>query len=103
MKVVRGRRRGVELTPAAATDYVSQIGGRLCDMPGPFLDRIADALRDAHPETLPRDLVIALTGQRFARSRHPLLRDLQISEVRMRYRDMDARFSAARRRVSQSS
>lgn len=71
-------------TGEVVVDYLQGLGGRIFDLPREYQDAAAEALRDAHPRAINRRVLLyALVSDRYARSRHPLLVDLDEEQTRI--------------------
>lgn len=67
--------------------YAAGAGGRVCDLPGHYLDMIAEAVATCHPEYVkPRVRELLVNGE-FRRSTHPELIGVTLAELRRRHSD----------------
>lgn len=76
------RRRGQSLVT-----YAHGAGGRICDLPGHYLDMVAEAIIHGHPKYVRRSVRELLVTGKFVRSVHPQLRDLTLAELRAQFAD----------------
>lgn len=81
-----GKRRGVSIV-----DYARGAGGRIDALPAVYLDMIAESVLHGHPKYVTRTVRELLVNGRFARSRHPQLRDLSVADLRRIQRERSSR------------
>jgi hypothetical protein len=75
----------VPLVSETVLEYAYAMGGRVCDLPAPYLDAVAEANRRTYPTSVNRRVADLMAGRRFAGSLHPLLAGLTYAEVRKFY------------------
>jgi hypothetical protein len=63
-------------------DYARGMRGRVCDLSPNHLDMLAEAVLDAYPRYVTRPIRELLVSGRYRRSRHPLLANATLADVR---------------------
>ncbi len=65
-----------------ALDFANWAGGRVFDLPPAYQEKIALAVRTAHPKTIRRELQLLMASVGYVGSSHPLIRGLDEFELR---------------------
>jgi hypothetical protein len=77
--------------------------GRMCDLSPGQLDMLAEAVVNAYPRYLTRPVRELLVSGRYRRSRHPLLRDATLADVREACRLRSVQMYARRKEMYPSA